>query len=105
MRTKEAIENDIKKYKDKLAKLEDEFSERAFYDFYKKYGVKAGDIVLLKKYGKVHKVQVVNVDKHYTRFILCKKLKKDGEPAKNYVSYHDSDFEYNKVVGHKEVEL
>ena len=102
MRTKEVIESEIKKYKEKLSKLEDEFRERAFYDFCKKYGVKAGDIVLLKKHGKV---QVVNVEKHYTRFILCKKLKKDGEPAKNFVSYHDSDFEYNKVVGHKEVEL
>ena len=102
MRTKEAIESDIKKYKEELAKLEDEFRERAFYDFCKKYGVKAGDIVELKIYGKV---QVVNVEKHYTRFILCKKLKKDGEPAKNFVTYYEGDFLDSKVVGHKEVEL
>ena len=102
MRTKEAIQSDIQKYKDKLAKLEDEFRERAFYDFCKKYGVKAGDIVELKIHGKV---QVVNVEKYYTRFILCKKLKKDGEPANKFVSYHEGDFIGSKVVEHKEVEL
>lgn len=102
MRTKEAIESDIQKCKEKLAKLENEFRERAFYDFCNKYGVKVGDIVELKIYGKV---QVVNVEKLYTRFILCKKLKKDGEPSKNFVTYYEGDFLDSKVVGHKEVEL
>lgn len=71
--------------------------ERIFADFCEEYGIKSGDIVELNS-QKHTQVQVVDMDSHYTGWIRCNKVKKNGEPYKNPTIFLPKEFEGCKVI-------
>lgn len=106
MRRVEEIDNDIefinKQMKILRAKREvlyNEKSERLFSEFCEKYSVKKGDIVELNDRHRTQ-VQVVGKSSTWFDWIVCRKLKKNGEPSLNTTTFSDLKFVGCKVIRH-----
>jgi hypothetical protein len=92
----DAVQRQIDFYKAKKSVLEDEKAERVFADFCEKYGVQKNDIVRTEDFGDVI---IVGIDKRHTRWILCRKIKKNGEPYANTISHLMDAFKNCKRIG------
>lgn len=89
MRQLQEIENDIKAIYQQIRDLNEkqkvlyqERNERMFADFCEEHGVKSGDIVELNDSNHTQ-VQIVDMNYHYTGWVRCHKIKKNGEPYSN----------------------
>jgi hypothetical protein len=96
----ELVDNEIHKLKTQWSKLSEEKRERIFFDFCEKNGLKAGDIVETTRYGTF---QIVCVDRNWGDWILCHKIKKNGEPYASTTTQSQGIFEGCKVIGHQDV--
>ena len=71
--------------------------ERIFAGFCEEHGVKGGDIVELN--NREHtQLQVVDMDYHYSGWVRCHKLKKNGEPYSNPMALPSWEFDGCKFV-------
>ena len=97
----EVIDNQMNILKERRGVLYNEKRERLFADFCDKYGIKGGDIVELN--DKEHtRLQVVGMSRQWTNWILCRKIKKNGEPYVCTTTYTPGKFDGCKVVKTKE---
>lgn len=96
----EEIDGKIKALRAQREILSDEHRERIFFDFCEKNGLKAGDIVETTRYGTY---QVVCVDRNWGDWILCHKIKKNGEPYASTTTQSQGIFEGCKVIGHQDI--
>ena len=104
MRQLQEIENDIeaiikqkRDLNEKQKLLIKEKNERMFADFCEEHGVKGGDIVELN--NREHtQLQVVDMDYHYSGWVRCHKLKKNGEPYSNPMALPSWEFDGCKFV-------
>ncbi len=97
----EVINNQMNILKERKEVLYNEKCERLFADFCDKHGIKGGDIVELN--NKEHtRVQVVGMSRQWSGWILCRKIKKNGEPYASTTTYTPSHFDGCKVVKTKE---
>jgi len=104
MRQLQEIENDIKEIFNQIRALNEkqkvltaERNERMFADFCEKHGIKGGDIVELND-RKHTQVQIVDMNYHYTDWVRCHKIKKNGEPYSNLVTVLVEQFDGCKVI-------
>lgn len=78
----EAIYQQIRDLNEKQKVLYQERNERMFADFCEEHGVKSGDIVELNTKAP-RQVQIVDMNYHYSGWVRCHKIKKNGEPYSN----------------------
>ena len=104
MRQLQEIENDIwvifqqiQDLKEKQRGLTAERNERIFADFCEEHGVKSGDIVELNDSNHTQ-VQIVDMNYHYTGWVRCHKIKKNGEPYSNLTTELVHLFDGCKVI-------
>ena len=97
----EVIDNRLNILKERKEVLYKEKRERLFADFCDKHGIKSGDIVELS--DREHtRLQVVGISNQWSGWILCRKIKKNGEPYLNTTTYTPGHFDGCKVVKVKE---
>ena len=97
----EVIDNQMYILKERKEVLLNEKRERLFADFCDKHGIKGGDIVELN--DKEHtRLQVVGMCRQWSGWILCRKIKKNGEPYVSTTKYTPGYFDGCKVVKTKE---
>lgn len=104
MRQLQEIENDIKAIYQQIRDLNEkqkvltaEKNERMFADFCEEHGIKGGDIVELNDRDHTQ-VQVVDMNYHYTGWVRCHKIKKNGEPYSNLMTLTKREFDGCKFV-------
>ena len=104
MRQLQEIENDIKEISNQIRALNEkqkvltaERNERMFADFCEEHGVKSGDIVELNTKVPTQ-VQIVDMNYHYTGWVRCHKIKKNGEPYSNLTTELVDLFDGCKVI-------
>lgn len=104
MRQLQEIENDIKAIYQQIRDLNEkqkvlyqERNERMFADFCEEHGVKSGDIVELNDSNHTQ-VQIVDMNYHYTGWVRCHKIKKNGEPYSNLTTELVRLFDGCKVI-------
>lgn len=104
MRQLQEIENDIKEIFNQIRALNEkqkvltaERNERMFADFCEEHGVKSGDIVELNDSNHTQ-VQIVDMNYHYTGWVRCHKIKKNGEPYSNLTTELVHLFDGCKVI-------
>ena len=104
MRQLQEIENDIKEIFNQIRALNEkqkvltaERNERMFADFCEEHGVKRGDIVELNDSNHTQ-VQIVDMNYHYTGWVRCHKIKKNGEPYSNLTAELVHLFDGCKVI-------
>ena len=92
----EETKGKISFFKAQLANLIEERCERKFATFCENRGLKKGDIVSTNHYGDV---QIVGYD---TRFdwIICRKIKKNGEPYASTTTMQQSCFDGCRIIGY-----
>ena len=93
----EEIFNQIRALNEKQKVLYKERNERMLADFCEEHGVKSGDIVELNDRNHTQ-VQIVDLDCHYSGWIRCHKIKKNGEPYSNLTTQSVSLFDGCKIV-------
>ena len=97
----EVIDNQMYILKERKEVLYNEKREWLFADFCEKHGIKSGDIVELS--NKEHtRVQVVGMSREWSGWVLCRKIKKNGEPYAVTTTYTPGHFDGCKVVKAKE---
>lgn len=95
------VDREIEALKEKRKALQEEKDERSFADFCEKYGVICGDIVELD--DKEHlRVQIVGMNSRWSDWVVCRKIKKNGEPYRYTSSYLPTHFYGCKVIKHHE---
>lgn len=104
MRQLQEIENDIKEIFNQIRALNEkqkvltaERNERMFADFCEEHGVKSGDIVELNTKAPTQ-VQIVDMNYHYTGWVRCHKIKKNGEPYSNLTTQSVHLFDGCKII-------
>ena len=108
MRELKEIENEIKQFEEqrrvidgKIGLLRVEQAERKFADFCEKYNMKLGDIVKTESYGIV---QICGISKSIGNWIVCRKIKNNGEPYQSFVQHMEESFKGCEFVRHIDVE-
>lgn len=97
----EVINNQMDILKERKEELYKEKRDRIFADFCEKHGIKGGDIVEIN--DKEHtRLQVVGMSSQWSGWILCRKIKKNGEPYLNTTTFTPGHFDGCKVVKAKE---
>ena len=76
-----------------------EKAERIFVDFCKSHGVERGDIVRTKHYGDI---LIMGIEATYPDWIVCRRIKKNGEPYIQTTNHLISSFDGCEVIGHRE---
>ena len=93
----EVINRQMNALKEKIEELYYEKRERIFADFCEKHGVKGGDIVEIN--DKEHtRLQVIGLSSQWSGWVLCRKIKKNGEPYLNTTTYLPEHFDGCKVI-------
>ena len=108
MRTLKEIDEEIRglqeqrrNIEEKIKLLNNERGERMFADFCEKYNVKKGDIVKTLSYGEV---QICGMSGTYcTPWVICRKIKNNGEPYQSTVTHMAESFKGCTVVGHIDI--
>lgn len=95
----DSVNSEIEKLCEQKDKLNRERRERIFFNFCAEYGLKKGDIV---KLTTNRTLMVEGIDRNWSGFILCRKIKKDGNPSIIYTSVLRDKFDGCKVIGHKD---
>ena len=92
----EETKGKISFFQAQLSNLIEERGERKFATFCENRGLKKGDIVSTNHYGDA---QIVGYD---TRFdwIICRKIKKNGEPYATTCTMSPSQFDGCRIIGH-----
>ena len=93
----EEIDGKINALKAQRRILTNERKERIFADFCHEYGVKKGDVVHTDLDGDM---MICGIDERFDKWILTRKIKKNGEPYSVFNSHSQSVFEGCKVIGH-----
>ena len=91
------IKNQIFALNEKKKVLTEERNECMFADFCEEHGIKSGDIVELNDRDHTQ-VQVVDMNYHYTGWVRCHKIKKNGEPYSNLMTQLTSNFDGCKII-------
>ena len=78
-----------------------DFKRKAFDKFCKEHNMKPGDIVECKNYGTV---QFVGIDGSYMPWVVIRKVDSTGFISQNKKTRPLKQFEYCKVVGHKDLD-
>jgi hypothetical protein len=93
----DVINNQVKVLEERKEVLYNEKCERLFADFCDKHGVKSGDIVELN--NRVHtQLQIIGMNGPWYSWVLCRKIKKNGEPYASTTTFAPVCFDGCKVV-------
>ena len=93
----DVINNQVKVLEERKEVLYNEKCERLFADFCDKHGVKKGDIVELN--NRAHtQLQVLGINGQWYSWVLCRKIKKNGEPYASTTTFAPVCFDGCKVV-------
>jgi len=88
---------DLDRANKRLSALYEEKRQRKFLDFCNTYDVEPGTIVNIPNFGTV---QIVGADRgEYS--VMCHKICKNGQPARNTISYSTSMFKNCEIIGFK----
>ena len=96
------INNQINILTDRKEVLYKEKRDRLFADFCEQYGIKRGDIVELCDTNHTQ-VQVVGFDRNWGNWLVCHKIKKNGEPYLSTTTFSKSRFNGCKVIKHTDL--